>query len=109
MPIPVLDNLSEVPIERVADLIEQGVKELGEVPGTRRDVVEAELNKRAEAAKAAAEAEAKAERKKAEAAKKRKEAKAKAKAEAKAKAKAEKEALDEDRRNGGDSADASKK
>jgi hypothetical protein len=53
MPIPILDNLAEVPIEHVADLVELGLKQLGELPLSRRDKVEAEVNRRK------AEAEAK--------------------------------------------------
>lgn len=40
-------NLAEVSIECVADLVEQGLKQLGEVPATRRDQVANELKRRA--------------------------------------------------------------
>ena len=40
------DNLAEVSIEHVADLVEQGLKQLGEIPAVRRSQVEDELKRR---------------------------------------------------------------
>lgn len=51
----VLDNLAEVSIEHVADLVEQGLKQLSEVPATRRDRVEDELKRRTLEAESVAE------------------------------------------------------
>ncbi len=65
MPIPLLENLNEASVEHLADLIEQGLKQLGELPNSRRESVRTELDRRIgeiAAAEATAE-EAKAEKK----------------------------------------------
>ena len=46
MPIQALDNLAEVPIEHAADLVEGGLKQLGEIPAVRRSQVEDEMKRR---------------------------------------------------------------
>jgi penicillin-binding protein len=90
----------------VVELVEQGVKQLGEIPTSRRSSVGAIIKRRADEATAKAEAEAK----KAEAKAKKKAAAAKKrKAEAEAEKKAVADALAEDKRKGGESKDASKK
>lgn len=82
MPIPLLENLNEASVEHLVDLIEQGVKQLDELPNSRRESARIGLDRRiGEIAAAEATAE---------------------------EAKAEAEVLAEDRRKGGGAEDASK-
>ena len=46
MTLPLLENLNESSVEHLADLIEQDIKQLGELPNSRRDLVKRELDRR---------------------------------------------------------------
>ncbi len=78
MPIPLLEDLNEASVEHLADLVEQGIRQLGELPNSRRESVRTELDRRTgEIAAAEAIAEEAKAKKKAEKASVKKPAKGK--------------------------------